>query len=361
MTDFCHPTDMGARQSKSPMVLVGVNGAQPGDSRTSEDGWSVKIGTSASVPRLLLTNVRELNLSPGAESATDGSGFYVAKVPLGVRLVLPEGYAAILHAMVHPAFEITPGYCCANGVIDSGYRGTIAAVLAVSREDSAIFPPGSIKLCLSIIKLASSPLGLTTPVFTRRDPLAPSKGRVYYIGRCDDVPDCLEDIVGEETAFIPRRAEDAGLDVVARRRLEIPAGESYILQPSLRFLHSPVAGTCCFFGRSSLNARGLVVVPSLWRHGTECRFRFINMTGESFVIQPGARIAQLVIAERECELAWVRADAVDHDADPFPTTEERDCACGIPCDAPRFCFTDSYETDAPASVRGEGGFGSTGV
>ncbi|AQS79166.1 deoxyuridine triphosphatase [Ateline alphaherpesvirus 1] len=371
---------MGLHQSNATVVLVGVGGTEEHPMRSAE-GWDVEVSRETAVPQLTLTNAREL--APTPARLCGPAGGFLARVPLGVRLALPEAYAAILHAAPAAPGRPAPAYRCANGVIDSGYRGDVAAVLVVLGGEGAVFPPGSVRLCITVLRLAPGPPGLTSPVFRPRTPPAcpgggppgltspvfrprtpPAcpGGAVCYVGEREDIPGTDAPLAGERHAFVPRRPEDAGLDVVARRRVEIPPRDSRVLQPSLRYVRAGGAEVCCFFGRSSLNARGVVVTPSVWRGDAECRFRITNLTDEPFVIEPGSRVAQLVVVERDCSPTWVAADAVGHDADSCPAFRDGGPAGGArPENVPSFRFTASYAAQAPASARGEGGFGSTGV
>ena len=105
-------------------------------------------------------------------------------------------------------------------------------------------------------------------------------------------------------------------------RVLVPTGLHIALPPGTEAQVRPRSGLAAKHGISVLNAPGTIDAD----YRGEVKVILVNLSNESFVINPGERIAQLVIAKYE-QLTWDPVDSID----------------------------DLGETE-----RGQGGFGSTG-
>ncbi|SCO83498.1 deoxyuridine triphosphatase [Spheniscid alphaherpesvirus 1] len=174
-------------------------------------------------------------------------------------------------------------------------------------------------------------------------------------------------------SFGNKREEDAGYDIYyhgTKAMVLLPrvANEVVIRQ---RYLCDDKNVTPCIFGRSSMNARGLVVAPTIWHRGDKCRFCIFNMNDTAEIINPGERIGQLLILESDSPI-WIPTETVNK-TEPFITPELQRKSTRKPTDGAtsrsHLCFhcsypiwqkTSSFERDAKKSERNLGGFGSTG-
>ncbi|ARS01913.1 deoxyuridine triphosphatase [Macacine alphaherpesvirus 1] len=366
-------------QCSGPAILIAANGATQG----SEGDWRVGVAACASSVRLSLANRREVAFTPGSGSA---SGWAVGRVPLDLRVAMPTDFCAVVHA---PPASGAP-YRVALGLIDSGYRGTIQAVVLAPAQTRR-FAPGELRVDLTFARVSGSPLGLTAPAFLcaghglkrarRTEPGAPhanpwlgrgsaargAGGRgafVTYTGELrEEAPGPGTDGAMESPAFIPKRAEDAGIDIVIHKRVEVPAGGTVAIQPSLRVLLAGEGDEAYYvMGRSSLNSRGVLVTPTRWLPGRQCVFSVHNITGAPVVLEPGSKIAQLLIAGSDA-LPWVPPDNVPGDGAlrAYPRGASPSRPAGAPPTVPCLVFTAEFDAEAPPSERGTGGFGSTGV
>lgn len=105
-------------------------------------------------------------------------------------------------------------------------------------------------------------------------------------------------------------------------RVLVPTGLHIALPPGTEAQVRPRSGLAAKHGISVLNAPGTIDAD----YRGEIKVILVNLSNESFVINPGERIAQLVIAKYE-QLVWDPVNSID----------------------------DLGKTD-----RGQGGFGSTG-
>ena len=105
-------------------------------------------------------------------------------------------------------------------------------------------------------------------------------------------------------------------------RVLVPTGLHIALPPGTEAQVRPRSGLAAKHGISVLNAPGTIDAD----YRGEVKVILVNLSNESFVINPGERIAQLVIAKYE-QLVWDPVNSID----------------------------DLGKTD-----RGQGGFGSTG-
>ncbi|ARS01763.1 deoxyuridine triphosphatase [Macacine alphaherpesvirus 1] len=366
-------------QQNAPAILIAPNGA----ARGAEGDWRVSVAACASAFRLSLANRREVAFTPGSGAA---SGWAVGRVSLDLRVAMPTDFCAVVHAPP----TVGASYHVALGLIDSGYRGTIQAVVLAPAETRR-FAPGDLRVDLTFVRVSGSPLGLTAPAFLcttpgpkrarrtepapphanpwlGREPVArprPARGTfVTYTGELrEEAHRSGEDGALEAPAFIPKRAEDAGIDIVIHKRVEVPAGGTVVIQPSLRVLLAGEGAEAHYvLGRSSMNSRGVLVTPTRWLPGRQCAFSVHNITGSPVFLEPGSKVAQLLIAGSDA-LSWVPPDNVP--ADGGIRAYPRGASPSRPADAapalPRLVFTTEFDSEAPPSERGTGGFGSTGV
>lgn len=125
-------------------------------------------------------------------------------------------------------------------------------------------------------------------------------------------------------------ASSAGMDVRANtagsitlgplERAMVPTGLYMALPPGCECQVRPRSGLAAQHGISVLNSPGTIDAD----YRGEIRVILVNLSNEPYTIEPGERIAQLVIARHEC-VQWEETEVLD-------------------------------ETE-----RGEGGFGSTGT
>nr|AHM96100.1 deoxyuridine triphosphatase [Papiine alphaherpesvirus 2] len=364
-------------RSDAPVILIAPNGA----TRGAEGAWRVGVAACASSVRLSLVNRREVAFAPEGGAA---SGWAVGRVPLDLRVAMPTDFCAVVHA---PPTVGAP-YRVALGLIDSGYRGTVQAVVLAPGETRR-FAPGELRVDLTFVRVSGSPLGLTAPAFLcsapgakrprRTEPGAPHAnpwlGRepaaqarrgsfVTYTGELrEEAPGADGDGAVESPAFVPKRAEDAGIDIVVHKRVEIPAGGTVAIQPSLRALLAAGGAEAYYvLGRSSLNARGVLVTPTRWLPGRQCAFSVHNITDAPVSLESGSKVAQLLIAGSDA-LPWVPPDNVPGDGvlRAYPRGASPARAADAPPALPCLVFTAEFDAEAPPSERGAGGFGSTGV
>ena len=122
-------------------------------------------------------------------------------------------------------------------------------------------------------------------------------------------------------------ASDAGMDVRSVDELVIPPGGRALVHTGLVMLLPPMyeaqvrprSGLAAKYGISVLNAPGTIDAD----YRGEIGVILVNLSNEAWILQPGERIAQMVIARYE-QVCWDSVEVLDETA------------------------------------RGEGGFGSTG-
>nr|AAG30091.1 UL50 deoxyuridine nucleotidhydrolase [Meleagrid alphaherpesvirus 1] len=81
--------------------------------------------------------------------------YQICVLDLGLRVAVPQEYAVVLAKLADPdpTSRGIPVIGVANGVIDSGYRGTIKAILFY--EKSCVIPKNGLAIRLSLVKLVS--------------------------------------------------------------------------------------------------------------------------------------------------------------------------------------------------------------
>nr|AER37635.1 UL50 [Human alphaherpesvirus 1]AER37774.1 UL50 [Human alphaherpesvirus 1]AWO69075.1 UL50 [Human alphaherpesvirus 1]AWO70500.1 UL50 [Human alphaherpesvirus 1]AWW08889.1 UL50 [Human alphaherpesvirus 1] len=360
---------------------------QPDSLGRGYDGdWHTAVATrGGGVVQLNLVNRRAVAFMP---KVSGDSGWAVGRVSLDLRMAMPADFCAIIHA---PALA-SPGHHVILGLIDSGYRGTVMAVV-VAPKRTREFAPGTLRVDVTFLDILATPPALTEPISLRQFPqLAPPpptgagiredpwlegalgapsvtpalparrRGRsLVYAGELTPVQTEHGDGVREAIAFLPKREEDAGFDIVVRRPVTVPANGTTVVQPSLRMLHADAGPAACYvLGRSSLNARGLLVVPTRWLPGHVCAFVVYNLTGVPVTLEAGAKVAQLLVAGADA-LPWIPPDNF------HGTKALRNYPRGVPDSTaeprnpPLLVFTNEFDAEAPPSERGTGGFGSTGI
>ena len=113
--------------------------------------------------------------------------------------------------------------------------------------------------------------------------------------------------------------QSAGMDLRANitkptrieslQRLVVPTGLSIQLPEGYEAQIRPRSGMSAQYGISVLNAPG--TIDSDYRG--EIGVILINLSNETYIIQPGDRIAQMVIARYE-KANWITADKLDESA-----------------------------------------------
>ncbi|AIL02926.1 deoxyuridine triphosphatase [Equid alphaherpesvirus 3] len=301
---------------------------------------------SAGDSSLVLINKHPVELSEEAGSAGE---FYSVPADVGVRLAFPSGYAIILAQISGWTYvgnepKHSSGRAkvsTAVGVIDSGYRGPVKAVLFPSRCGPRV-TPWRLAVGLIAVRLAPGPI------------------RAHRIDSRFSNSSCGEDSFYEY--FAPKREEDAGYDVRAANELQLGPRERRLVELPVVFGGDGAACQPCIFGRSSMNLGRLVVLPTRWVRGEPCRFVVVNMTDDPVTIAAGRRIAQLLLLA-DPEDAWWLGRGLN-DSDPFPTyglDEVDGPALRAPAaHAVKWTMTSNFDSDAPPSLRCACGFGSTG-
>ncbi|QPO25259.1 deoxyuridine triphosphatase [Bovine alphaherpesvirus 2] len=316
--------------------------------------WRLMCRTRGRSAQLEVYNHREIVVTPEAFNHT---GEAIVTVPLGFRMAMPQNFCAIVHT---PRRQLGR-YRVVTGLIDSGYRGTVSAVLILSKENCR-FAPGALQAHISIHELSDSTPALTEPRApkTTAPTVANLNGRfALYTGAPNPIPG-HPGVETEGEVFLPKRAEDAGTDIAVVMPVEIPPGDYALIQPSYRSLLDDANAEAVYvLGRSSLNNRGLIVAPTRWLPGRACVLCIHNITDVTAFLGAGTKVAQ-VVNMRHPSLCGVPVENIDsggvyaatphqHPARPSPTGT-------LP---PRVKFTNTFDADAPGSARGLGGFGST--
>nr|AMB16919.1 deoxyuridine triphosphatase [Equid alphaherpesvirus 4] len=309
------------------------------------NGWEARAEADGRL--LVLINNHTVELSAGLGSAGE---FYSVLTDVGVRVACSSGYAIVLaqiSGLPHVGRE--PGnfsnitftgnlanYYTAYGIVDSGYRGVVKAVQFANGVNTVV-PPGCMSLGLVLVKLSTETINVTNINLTEnwRSP----RVNIFY------------------DYFAPKRDEDAGYDISAQTNATIEPDESYFVELPIVFSSSNPAVTPCIFGRSSMNRRGLIVLPTRWVTGRTCCFFILNINKYPVYITKGQRVAQLVLTE-DIDEALIPTN-VNYDT-PFPTYSPTGAVKHNPTPI-LWKFTEAFDHDAPSSARSEGGFGSTGL
>ncbi|AII80943.1 deoxyuridine triphosphatase [Equid alphaherpesvirus 1] len=296
---------------------------------------------------LVLINNHTVELSGEHGSAGE---FYSVLTDVGVRVACSSGYAIVLTQIsgLLPV-EPEPGnfsnvtfpensakYYTAYGIVDSGYRGVVKAVQFAPGINTSV-PPGQMSLGLVLVKLARKSIHVTSIGSTRDG--RTSEANLFY------------------DYFAPKRVEDAGYDISAPEDATIDPDESHFVDLLIVFANSNPAVTPCIFGRSSMNRRGLIVLPTRWVAGRTCCFFILNVNKYPVSITKGQRVAQLLLTE-DIDDALI-PPTVNYD-NPFPTYSPSE-STKAPQSPVLWKFTTDFDREAPSSLRADGGFGSTGL
>ena len=303
--------------------------------KTSE-AWSLLVSENA----LLVTNNQPIELGLMSREPDNADIFYTRPVDIGLRLATPDGYA-ILITQTCSSQDPSQAVSIISGVIDSGYRGILKALI-YHRPCIETIKEYGLKLQLPLLKLSKATITLAPcPATIRHKQGVPMGARL-----CDFYE-----------IFKQKRDEDAGYDISAPETFQIYPGFNHYVEIPVVHLPGDNPPIACIFGRSSLNVSGIVVLPTVWKPETKCGFFIKNMRRDPVIIRAGQRIAQLLLLE-ELPMEWLPTETNNHD--PFPETPEP--APGtIMAHADLWTFTENFDRDAPSSLRGDKGFGSTGV
>ncbi|AID52757.1 deoxyuridine triphosphatase [Falconid herpesvirus 1] len=366
----------------------------------------------------------------------DEIGF--TKIDTGVRVAVPKGYA-VLVAQLRPskvrrgACEALP--CVANGVVDSGYRGSVKIIIYYNALTSVI-PRGCMTIRLAIVRLSEIrpdtrmlfylydaghdyECGMEFVHSVRKaaesgagdaEPQLPPDGSELWKGTGCSALTCLYDcgvrcathyhttdenisfvVLGNGAAvlglkelpqeqdgpttvsffssgefatllpfhstFLEKRDEDAGYDIPSpvSTTLKPMTTTSFVVRQ--RYICGDGSVIPCVFGRSSMNASGLVVLPSRWRANEWLTIRITNMSDRCIKIDEGQKIAQLLLVSRDAPL-WL--PRITNMRNQFPAPVDVRLDRENFCQVPRWREAFDFDLEAPASLRCDEGFGSTG-
>lgn len=137
---------------------------QPDSLGRGYDGdWHTAVATrGGGVVQLNLVNRRAVAFMP---KVSGDSGWAVGRVSLDLRMAMPADFCAIIHA---PALA-SPGHHVILGLIDSGYRGTVMAVV-VAPKRTREFAPGTLRVDVTFLDILATPPALTEPISLRQFP-----------------------------------------------------------------------------------------------------------------------------------------------------------------------------------------------
>ncbi|AAF66786.1 UL50 [Gallid alphaherpesvirus 2] len=355
---------------------------------------------------------------------------------IGIRVAVPQNYVVILAKSTDPdpTSRGIPIIQVANGLIDSGYRGSIRAVLFF--EKSCIIPKNGLAIRLSLVKLASPNLN-TRVLFNLSDitphlecgpdfstsietavrlgsgetkPLLPPGGggiwagtgcralaclyndrvckashytssdkNIAFVVRYNDSTSVLglkdfptaedETFVRFYTSgqfatlipffetFTPKRTEDAAYDIAAPGDIRLGALSSTTIMIQQRYVCMDDSVIPCIFGRSSMNLRSLIIIPSRWLPNSWLTITICNLTEMTVMIRCGDRIAQLLLVDHE---SATLIPPTNDTTGMFPTVGK--CRRpGASVGEPKWRETLEFDTEAYSSERQFSGFGSTGI
>ncbi|AVT50599.1 deoxyuridine triphosphatase [Cervid alphaherpesvirus 3] len=281
-------------------------------------------------------------------AAAPGHPLYSRLINLNMKAAAPGGYAIVMSQMSSGGAPGPRPPAVAVGIVDSGYRGSLRAVVwapGPAPAAGAGEPPAGLALRLTLARLAPAPPRLVAAA-ADEDGADAASGRATAGGA--EVPFAA--------AFAPKRDEDAGHDIAMPRAAVLAPGESLRVRLPVAYAEGGLAGVPYVFGRSSCNLRGLVVLPTAWPAGAPCRFVLRNVTREPIAVAAGQRVAQLLLLARRLE--WLPPGL--NDGEPFPVSPR---AAPPAPGAPRLRWrrVADLAAAAPASERGARGFGSTGL
>lgn len=153
---------------------------QPDSLGRGYDGdWHTAVATrGGGVVQLNLVNRRAVAFMP---KVSGDSGWAVGRVSLDLRMAMPADFCAIIHA---PALS-SPGHHVILGLIDSGYRGTVMAVV-VAPKRTREFAPGTLRVDVTFLDILATPRPSPSrfPCGSSRNwrPLQPGPGYAQILG-----------------------------------------------------------------------------------------------------------------------------------------------------------------------------------
>lgn len=268
---------------------------------------------------------------------------------LGIQMSCEEEYCGILSACEFPPKSADTRNSFSGvpvGVIDSCYRGEVKAIIWSSSHTK--YRPGDICVKIKLFKLFKFvPISLGSP----------NRGDIYSIrlGQQTNDMKVISFLPNFESIFAPRNSGDAGYDVKwPHEFLVIGPGEEIKYVAGVFYTHAYGPDVILYiFGRSSMNKKGLIVLPRTWESERMLSFRIRNVTNLSFTICKGDRIAQLLVVCRSYDgepHAYIRKTM-------FPRTRNQYFIGRPVCYGAEWAKSDTLDT----TQRGESGFGSTGT
>ncbi|AQX83322.1 deoxyuridine triphosphatase [Canid alphaherpesvirus 1] len=279
---------------------------------------------------LLMTNNEEINLT---ENFKNTGTFYSKIIDLEIRTATSNQYAVFVTQMSSGDENMNnTNIFVINGVIDSGYRGIVKA-LVYYRSTVKKINPYDLKIKLLLLELSKD--------------LIPVSPKLHSLDKHGEL--------NFFNIFNKKRDEDAGYDIPSPRMVRIEPGYSYLLSLPIFQLEMKNPPIACIFGRSSLNSSGIIVLPTIWKPKTLCQFFIKNISSKIVTIEKGQRIAQLVLLKNTQQL-WLQPQINCHSL--FPKTNYLNSSNQ---EGDMWKFTEDLDIEAPRSLRGINGFGSTGL
>lgn len=183
--------------------------------------------------------------------------------------------------------------------------------------------------------------------------LKPSVSETFNVN-LDTTPQAITCLEPYTDTFGAKRQHDAGHDIICHCDFQINHGKTVkIIIPQKLIFDDNIQAYV--FGKSSLNARGLVVAPCQVKSGRYLTLTITNVSGTKQRLVKSEKIAQLILIEDSLILG--KEDTTCYEAETFPDSNHsrfnvisgKDCALwkeveNIDCDTDRGCK----------------GFGSTG-
>lgn len=309
----------------------------------------------------------------------DGS---ITKIPpnaLSVRLALVKlsDDQEIQRRILFDLYDASNYYECGGKFIESVRDATVncspetqLSLLRLPPDNAKIWPGTQ---CESMVVITSDAAAATTQYIadTKQVSFAVKHSRYVVLGLYkvpDDKeakPSIMFSSCGKMSTLRPffdtfnrKRLEDAGYDIPLPRDLELQPRT--FTEVKIRQIYNCKTSDVlpCIFGRSSMNAKGLTVLPTRWLEGEWLTFLIYNFTRKTVFLNAGDRVAQLVLISRDANL-WIPPH--HNYSDPCPPAMLSTSAPYVTYPSPVWRFTLHYDTEAMTSERREGGFGSTGI
>nr|WGL40881.1 deoxyuridine triphosphatase UL50 [Psittacid alphaherpesvirus 6] len=158
--------------------------------------------------------------------------------------------------------------------------------------------------------------------------------------------------------FSDKRRDDAGYDVHCPIDLTLEPMSITTIVIRQTYVCQDASVIPCVYGRSSLNSRGLPVIPTRWRASEWLTVSVCNVNSTPRTLKKGDRIAQLLMLASDGTV-WLPSEP--NDSDPFPIAKDRHFVCRGTCSAtPRWRKSIRFDEEAGSTSRNFAGFGSTG-